>query len=276
MKLLPLLACLVLLAGCLGYPPGAIRPGDDAVVRYTATDPLSGQVLVPSDPATSTAGKASGLGPDIDRALVGHLANDTFSLDATAPARYTGSQAVSADLGRSPLQSQVPVAAFQAQLGPPHVGQEFRASALYNATVVDASGGNVTYRLKVADGQEIPVPSLGLKVVHRIDGTQLVRSLAPLPGTTFGVEPSATGQTPLGLPPGSYRSRSLEDGRLTFDYSPVLPAFFGRTLHFDVTVLAVHPNVAPPAPSGEYGHRASPQLLGDPAAAPLNITVGQH
>ncbi|HUR64024.1 MAG TPA: hypothetical protein VM241_06040 [Candidatus Thermoplasmatota archaeon] len=267
MKLLPVLACLVLLAGCLGYPAGSVRPGDAVTLTYTATDPATGQPLLPPGSTTAIAGQPSGLGPDVDRALVGRHANETFTVDAKAAASYTGTQTVPTDLGRSPIESKVARRAFEAQLGVPTVGQEFRASALYNATVVSFDGGNVTYRLKVAEGQEIPVPALGLKVVHHIEGADLVRSLAPIPGTTFGIDPAANGQTPLGLPPGSYRTQGLAGDQLVFDYSPVPAGLFGKAIHYEVKVVAVQTGSRGSAPSGEYGHRASPQLNGDPSAA---------
>jgi hypothetical protein len=162
------------------------------------------------------------------------------------------------------MQSSVPRSAFEGQLGPPVMGKAFRASALYNATVVGFDAGNVTYRLDVRDGQEIPIPTLGLKVVHHVQGDTLMRSLAPLPGATFPIDPSPTGQTPLGLPAGNYRTRGLEGDRLVFDYSPLLSEFFGKAVRFTVTVDEVHAGVPKVVP-GEYGLRSSPQLLGDPS-----------
>lgn len=267
MRLLAALAVLLLLSGCLGYPPGSARPGDAVDLRFTATDAATGQVLVDQAQTSVVAGQPSLLGPGVDRAVVGRQANDTFVVESSVPGAYGGTQSVPADLGSAPLESRVARALFEASLGPPSVGQVFRASALYNATVVSVEGANVTYRLAVADGEEIPIPDLGLKLVHRIEGTQLVRSLAPLAGATFSIEPGPGGQTPLGLPPGSYRTRGLEGDRLVFDHSPVSPAFFGKTVRFGVTVIAVHARGPPSAPTGEYGHRSSPQVLGDPSSA---------
>ncbi|MEA3204310.1 MAG: hypothetical protein QOI63_1990 [Thermoplasmata archaeon] len=264
---LPALAALLLLAGCLGYPPGSVRPGDSVLLRYSATDPATGAPVVAGTTVTAVAGQPSGLGADVDRALLGRHVNETFTVESRNPAGYTDTQSVSSELGRSPLENQVPTTAFEAQLGPARVGQVFRASALYNATVVAIAGGNVTYRLAVSEGQEIPIPSLGLKVVHHIEGSDLVRTLGPLPGATFSVEPTASGQTPLGLPAGSYRTRGLEGGKLVFDYSPVGADLFGKTLRFEVQVTAVRPGTAPTAPTGEYGHRMSPQVLGDASLA---------
>jgi FKBP-type peptidyl-prolyl cis-trans isomerase 2 len=273
MNLVPALACLLLLSGCLGYPPGSVRPGDLVALHYTATD-AAGEVLAEEATATATVGQPSLLGPAVDRALAGHKANDTFTVDSNEPAAYGGTQAVPAELGTSPMESVVPRSAFQAQLGPPVLGREFRASALYNATVVAFDGGNVTYRLKVGEGQEIPVPALGLKVVHHIAGDDLVRRLAPLPGATFGIDPSPTGQTPLGLPPGSYRTRAVQGDELVFDYSPVAHMLFGKPIHFDIKIVAVRPGAAVTGPPGEYGHRSSPQLLGD-ASGLLNATFAR-
>lgn len=266
MKLVPLLACLALLAGCLGYPPGSVHPGDTVTLRYTATDAATGAVL-DEDVAAAVAGRPSGLGPDVDRALLGRRANETFTVEARAATGYTGRQAAPTDLGSSPLQNSVPRAAFEGQLGPATVGQSFRASSLYNATVVALDAENVTYRLDVHEGQEIPIPTLGLKVVHHITGDTLVRSLGAIPGATFGISPSPNGQTPLGLPPGSYRTRGVEGGELVFDHSPVAPALFGKTVRYEVTVEAIEPGAALQGPTGEYGHRSSPQVLGDPSVA---------
>ncbi|HEX2065236.1 MAG TPA: hypothetical protein VHI93_00335 [Candidatus Thermoplasmatota archaeon] len=266
-RVLLALASLLLLPGCLGYPPGSARPGDAVDLIYTATDATTGQVVVEQGQASVVAGQPSMLGPGVDRALVGRAANDTFVVESSLPDTYSGTQSVPAGLGRASMESRVARALFEASLGPPSIGQEFRASALYNATVVALEGANVTYRLAVTDGQEIPIPDLGLKLVHRIEGDDLVRSLAPLPGATFSIEPGPGGQTPLGLPPGSYRTRGLEGDSLVFDHSAVAPAFFGKAVRFGVTVVAVHPRGPPPAPTGEYGHRSSPQVLGDPAGA---------
>jgi hypothetical protein len=266
LRLLPALAGLLLLAGCLGYPPGTVRPGDAVLLHYTATDP-AGAMLADGATATAVAGHPSGLGAAVDRALLGRRVNDTFQVDATGPAVYTGTQSAPTALGRSPMENKVPRTAFEAQLGPAQLGQVFRAGQLYNATVVGLDAGNVTYRLLVTDGQEIPIPQLGLKIVHHIEGTDLVRTLGPLPGVAFGIAPTANGQTPLGLPAGSYRTRGVAGDKLMFDYSPVGPAFFGKTVHFQVEVTAIRPGTTPTAPSGEYGHRVSPQVLGDPNLA---------
>ncbi|MCA1811456.1 MAG: hypothetical protein LC623_05535 [Halobacteriales archaeon] len=267
MKTLPALACLLLLAGCIGYPPGAVRPGDEVTLRYTATDPATGAVLEKDATLVAVAGRASGLGPDVDRALLGHKVNETFAVDATSAVGYTGRQEVPRDLGSSEMENRVPRSAFEAQLGPAKVGQSFRASSLYNATVVAVDDGNVTYRLDVQDGEEIPIPSLGLKVVHYVNGTTLVRTLGPLPGATFGLAPTPSGQTPLGLPAGSYRTRGVEGDNLVYDYSPMAPALFGKALHIEAKVTAVQPGERPAAPTGEYGHRSSPQVRGDPSIA---------
>src|SRR5688572_7857169 len=83
--LLSLLAAALLLSalasGCFGVPPGAADNGDSVRIRYTAYDLETGQVLRQNQTAVFAVGSGdSGLGSQVERAIRGHKANDTFTV----------------------------------------------------------------------------------------------------------------------------------------------------------------------------------------------------
>ena len=278
-RLLPVLAAALLLAGCFGFPPGTIRPGDSVTLKYTATDLATGQVLAQDATATFVAGSgASGLGHDLERAVIGHKANDTFTLDSRGDTGRAFDQTVEVSQlfdSRAVVQ-HYDTANFTKALGTPRVGMNFTAYG-YNATLTDVNPSQVTFRLAARDGLRQEFPDFGLTMVYSTQGGNLVKVLEPTPGKVFTI--GFAGQialrainadgTTAPLPAGTYKVLPATGGNLRFSHSAgTAAALLGRDVAFTATIVSVAPGTQAPLPvTGEYGHRSSPQLQGDPRTA---------
>jgi hypothetical protein len=112
------------------------------------------------------------------------------------------------------------------------------------------------------DGTRVPFPQYGVDVVYGTQGTERVRLLEPRTGSVFTIQ--TQDQNGPDLAPGTYKVLGLSGGKVRFATSPGTDAaLVGRDLHFVVTLLDVQPGQPPAIPSGQYGVRASPQVLGD-------------
>jgi hypothetical protein len=261
MKAILVLLLLMPLAGCIGYPPDAARFGDRASISYDAYDLATGQVVLRNATAQLVVGSPSAVGLDVSRALIGNRVGDTLRVESrNDPGRLlTQTRYSPSELDRFPAQQSVPRTSFEFTLGPAEVGQEypFRAARL---TVTQLNETHVTIRYLDAD---TPVPEFGLRQVFTVSGDQVTVRIEPM-------ENAATFQGPIeGLLPdaGTYRARGMDGDRVVYDFNPVAHKdLVGKDLVFQVTVLSVtRGNAVPQAPEGEYGHRASPQLLRDPS-----------
>ncbi|HUR62763.1 MAG TPA: hypothetical protein VM286_10445 [Candidatus Thermoplasmatota archaeon] len=293
---LALALVLLPLAGCLGYPPGTIRPGDTVTVTYTATDLATGKVLARDQTATFVAGSgASGLGRDLERAVLGHRTNDTLSLESRGDAGRGFNQVVEAQQvfdSRDIVQTYNTSAFEDALKEKATVGMAFSAFG-YNATVTDVTPALVTFRLTPRDGARQGFPEYGLTMVDSTQGGKVVRTLEPTPGVVFTV--GYAGQIALQalqadgtsepFPAGTYKVLPAAGGHLRFSYSAgTATALLEKDVRFEAKIVAVEPGVrtAPVVegcrdPAGTstanaklprcYGARNSPQLDSDPAKA---------
>ncbi len=280
MKALPLLVLAALasatLAGCFGYPPGSARPGDTVTVRYTALDPATGAVVKDTQMVSFAVGSgSSGLGADVERAVVGLLPNATTVVASPASARaYTAVREAPQEFQRNAQVQTYNTTAFTQQVGTPVVGMTFPAFG-YNATMLLVTPQEVTFRLDAKDGARQDFPQYGLSVVYRSEGDQLLKVLEPMPGSTFSLFyenqialqcflPDGT----LGAcPVGSYEVLPAQGGHLRFGFFPGTDrTLLAKSLTFQLTLVSVKAGAPPASPAGAYGVRASPQVLGDPSA----------
>lgn len=271
LALLAAAALALLVSGCFGVPPGAADTGDSVSIRYTAYDLDSGAVLRENRTKDFDVGSgASGLGEQLERAVRGHKANDTFTVTVRDdPAlEYKGVVEVNRSLAPIPIIQSAPRADFEQYVGPASVGQVFPAYGIYDGVVTEVGNGTVTFRIQAEDGQEDPVPSVGATLVTHVGATHLERTLDPNVGTTFAISPPSPFQpsTPLGLEPGSYKVLGATETKLQYGYSAGEPDLVGRDLRIVVTVLDVQENAAPVPTSGNFGVRDSPQVNGDPSS----------
>lgn len=271
---LPLLAAATLFAllpGCFGMPPGAADTGDAVTILYTAYDLETGAVLRENRTADFAVGSgASGLGSQVEGAVRGHKANDTFTVTVRDdPALdYSGTVEVNRTLAPIPIAQTAPRADFEQYVGPAAVDQTFPAYGIYEGVVTAVTNDTVRFRIQATDGQEDPVPSIGAVLVTTVGESQLQRELRPDVGATFAIAPPTPFQpsTPLGLEPGSYKVLGATETKLQFARAMGEPDLVGRDLRVEVLVLAVDSEAAAVPTSGNYGARSSPQVNGDPAA----------
>ena len=263
------LACLAFgaLAGCIGYAPDAVHPGDRVEVRYDAYDLATGEALAVANTTILSLGTESPLGYDVERALVGHRVNETVTVESRGDAGRTMSQVVMApaELGRFPLpQQQVgTVAAYKRAVGQdPVTGDTFQFDQQGStATVLSVSGGNFTFRTTPPEDQ--PHPDFGLLVHFARDGDEGVATLVPM-----DQRPAFTLQTPSGpfAAAGTYQVTGASGGNVTFAYSPLTNGkLLGRDLRLVVTVLSPPEHAPASHPTGNYGARQG-QYLGPQAA----------
>jgi FKBP-type peptidyl-prolyl cis-trans isomerase 2 len=263
-------AAVVLLSGCFGMPPGAADTGDAVTIRYTAYDLETGDLLRENRTVAFAVGSGtSGLGDAVERAVRGHLANDTFTVTVRDdPALDYGELVeVNRTLAPIPVVQSAPRRDFEQFVGPAAVEQTFPAYGIYDGLVTEVTNDTVHFRIVATDGQEDPVPSVGAVLVTHVGETELVRELRAIDGATFSVAPPTQAQpnTPLGLAPGSYKVLGMTDSKLQYGHAQSAPDLAGRDLRVVVTVLEVTPAAADPVPtSGNFGVRSSPQVNGDP------------
>ncbi len=268
-------------SGCFGVPPGAADTGDSVTILYTAYDLDSGSVLRENRTADFAVGSGtSGLGEQLERAMRGHKANDTFTVTVRDdPALdYSGVVEVNRSLAPIPIIQSAPRADFEQYVGPATVDQVFPAYGIYDGIVTEVGNDTVTFRIQAEDGQQDPVPSVGATLVTHVGETQLLRTLDPNVGTTFAISPPSQFQptTPLGLEPGSYKVLGATETKLQYSHSTGAPDLVGRDLRVQVTVLEVQENAAPVPTSGNFGVRSSPQVNGDPSSVlgqPLPVSA---
>jgi FKBP-type peptidyl-prolyl cis-trans isomerase 2 len=268
---LPALGLVALLvAGCMGTPPGSARPGDSVTIEYSAFDLESGDALRENRTVTFTVGEGeSGLGSTVEGSLRGHRANETYTVEVRADPSLDYSERVEVNRSLSPIPTHqtAPRADFAQYVGEPTVGQTFDAYGIYTGKVTNVTNDTVSFQVIAEDGQEDPVPSVGATLVTHVTETALLRRLDPVDGATFTIQPPSPFQptTPLGLQAGSYRVAGSTDGKLLYDRSASAQTdLVGRELRVVVHVLEVTPAQAPVPTVGNYGARDSPQVNGDP------------
>lgn len=270
---IPVLAAALsalLASGCFGVPPGAADTGDAVTIRYTAYDLESGEVLRENQTVQFAVGAGtSGLGQQLERALRGHRANDTFTVTVRDdPALdYTAVVEVNRSLASIPIEQSAPRSDFEQYVGPASVGQTFPAYGIYEGNVTEVSNDTVSFRIVAEDGQEDPVPSVGAILVTHVGEAELSRELKPDVGATFAIAPPSPFQpsTPLGLEPGSYRVTGATATKLQYARALGAADIVGRDLRVEVTVLDVQEAEAPMPTGGNYGVRPSGQANGDPS-----------
>jgi len=266
----PLLALTLALvmaasAGCFGYPPGSVRPGDHLTVTVTATPLAGGAPLVTSEAweIGDVGSGSSGLGADVEQALVGHRVNETVTLDSPATARsgYSGTQHLHvAETPPNPIVDTAPQGALVQYLGHAvQVGGRFELGPGLNATVTAIANGTVTYRADLTDGFVMPIERFGLEQIFHIHGGNFTVTFEPLVGHEFVLADSG-GSTPLGTPPGYYRTSGKVGDNITYDFEPASP-LHGQAVHVTVKINSIEAASPRKAPAdGQYGLRRSPQL----------------
>lgn len=271
------IALLLPLSGCFGYPPGTVRTGDTVTITYTATDLATGQILAKDATATFVAGSgASGLGHDLERAIVGHRANETFQLESRQDTGRDFSQVLEAaqEFDSRAIVQTYNTTAFEKAVTTAKVGLEFNAFG-YNATVTAVDPQLVTFNLVPRDGLRQPFPEYGLTMVYSTQDGKLVKTLEATPGVVFtigfagqialqAIHPDGTTEP---FPVGTYKVLPAQGGHLRFSYSAgTATALLGKDVKFDATIVSVEPGAhAAPVVQGGYGARNSPQLQSDPA-----------
>lgn len=277
-KLVPALVAVLavaVLAGCTGLPAGSADRGDTVTVRYTAHDAETGAVLGQPTTLTFDIGSgASGFGTTFEIAARGHFTGDNFTVELRDdPAlSYSGTAEVDASLPAIPMQQTAPRADFdQTPFGPATLGKTFAAYGIYTGTVTAANETEVAFNVTAMAGQEDPVPVVGAVLVTTSNGTHLLRTLRPVPGATFVIQPPSpfNPSTPLGLAAGSYRVIGLQGEKLLYEHSAsTASALIGKDVRFMVSLLRIVAGSHGVEPvDGNYGVRSSPQVNGDPASA---------
>lgn len=283
-RLLVLLLITATLAasGCTGIPEGTAADGVAVSIDWIARDPDTGDVLAQGEGLRFTVGSGnSGLGTDLETSLVGRAANQTYTFVSRDDASRAYSEEVSTPqlLGKDDAEGVIPVSAFQQQFGrDPTLNETFEFNPFYDAKVVALDGENFTYRFHI-DGEEQsdPVPFVGAFLVSRIIDEELVRTLEPDVGALFTIQPSTqSNPSPLGLPPGAFRTLEARDGNVIYGRAAVSdPALADRALEFEVIVneVAGVSAVGTELTQGQYGVRSnSPYVNGDPST----VTPGLH
>lgn len=267
-------------AGCFGDAPGSAHAGDVVVVRYTAWDLETGQLLGEANtttPAFALGSGESGLGLDVERALVGHRQNDTVEVRSSeAAARsYTQTLVLPPWFGEPPANHTVSISALHQDdilLAIP-VGGSAAVAAGLNATVIARDATTLVWQWDVREGQHFRVPDVeGVDYVFHPRGDRLNITLEGRSGAEFfipaqpGLPDAAVQTTVRGVGAGHYRVLASSDGMLRFSYAPDTP-LFQKAIRVQATLVQVHTPSGVPAPvGGNYGAHGSPQLVGDPAA----------
>lgn len=267
----------LLLSGCFGVAPGAAGPGDTVTIQYDAAEIGNATLLRENRTATFVVGSGtSGLGLGLERALRGHLPNETFqvAIRGDSSLRFLGVVEVDRALPAIQVHQEAPRSDFESYVGPATIGQDFPAYGIYTGIVTALNDTTVQFDVHATDGQRAPVPSVGCTLVTVAAGDELHRSLEPNVGAIFAVaEPSPFApRTPLGLQPGTYKVLGATDGKIR--YSHALSTEFdlvGKDLAFTVTVVKVldGDQVVAPVKSKEgtnYAVRSSPEVNGDPSS----------
>jgi len=257
-----LLLAIPLLAGCIGYPPDAARPGDLVEVRYAAYDLQSGQAVATNATATIAVGGASTLGRHVASALVGKTPGETFQVESrNDPGRsLSGQIQARSELARVSMHEEVSASSFRSVIGGPELGMEFDyPGGPLRGRVTNFNATVVGFDLLLPADPTVEHAQWGIQEVYSQEGDEVVIRVEPL-------QPAVVFKGPLGefLPqPGTYRVRGMQGGNVTFDYSPLQDtALLERDLRFEVTIVRVrHGDPVAPVP-GEYGHRVSPHLGG--------------
>lgn len=271
---------LALLSGCFGLPEGAADTGDLVTIRYTATDLDSGATLRSNRSVSFDVGSgASGLGLQVERAVRGHQAGDTFTVTVRDDPSLDFTQVVEVNrsLAPIPIHQEAPREDFVSFVGEPTIGLAFPAYGIYQGVVTGASNETVEFRVEAEDGQRDPVPSVGAVLVTTVGTATLERTLEPVANATFTIAPPSPFQpnTPLGLEPGAYKvlGASADKLRLARSSSPEAD-LVGKDLRVTVTLVAVTPAGDAVPADGNFGSRRSPVLNGDPESA-LAGTAGE-
>lgn len=260
-----------LLAGCMGLPPGAADHGDSVTIAYTAYDLDSGAALRANRTVTFTVGDGdSGLGSRVESAVRGHRANDTFEVAVRddPSLAYSEPVAVNRTLSPIPAHQSAARADFAQYVGEPTVGMTFDAYGIYTGQVTNVTDNAVSFRVLAEDGQQNAVPSVGATLVTRVTDTALLRTLDPVEGATFTVQPPSPFQptTPLGLQAGSYKVVGATDTQILYVRSTSgLTDLVGHDLRVVVHVLEVTHAEAPVPTGGNFGARGHSQASGDPS-----------
>lgn len=267
------LVAVPVLSGCFGLPEGAADTGDLVTIRYTAEDLGSGETLRANRSVSFDVGSgASGLGLQLERAVRGRAAGDTFEVTVRDDPSldFTETVEVNRSLAPIPIVQTAPREDFVSFVGEPVEGLTFPAYGIYQGIVVSATNDTVEFRVEAEDGQRDQVPSVGAVLVTRVGSGTLQRTLEPVENATFTVAPPSPFQpnTPLGLEPGAYRVLGATEDKLRFARSGSAEAdLIGKDLRITVTVVAVTPADEPVPTGGNYGARRSPMLGGDPESA---------
>ncbi len=271
------------LSGCLGLPEGSADSGYEVALQFRAFDADSGETLVSSATGFVIGSGDSGLGPQFERNIIGHKVNETFTfvINNEGPTRYPGEASVPRALSDVPLVQQTSHSTFISFVGlQPDVGlvfplaQDEHGNVLLEGRVL-ANDTQVSFRVLVEDGQEIPAPEIGAKVRYGVIGDNATRSLVSDVGAVFGIAVPAPGRpTLLGLQPGAYRSTGMSDTDLLFEFNSNYhyPQLLGRNVRYEVTLLGVAAGDEELDPDRRITERTSPVLRGTPDDVRKSVT----
>jgi hypothetical protein len=266
-RLLLTLAVLALFAGagCTGPGVGP-QPGDTVDLSYAIAD-SNGTVLRSVVTTSFVYGtEHSGLGTPVDDALRGHRTNETVTI--TLPA-YGERVEIARALAPIEGNQSASRADFTTYVGEPTLGKTFQAYGIYTGVVSGFDNDTVFFHVVAQDGLETPVPTVGATLVTHVVRGNLTRTLDPVVGATFAIQPPSpfNPSTPLGLPAGSYKVLGATDASLQYgrSISPD-PDLTGKDLTVQVTITRIGHAVAPIPTSGNFGVRSSPQVKGDPSS----------
>ncbi len=252
MKTLPLdLAALVAvsLSGCFGGSPHA-----SVLLSCNATGPDGAAVPLPAQFGVDLA-------TPWGRTFANKVVNTTIASPAVVDGHsYCAIIETPQEFQRVAATQTYDTAQFTELVGMPIVGMRFSAFS-YNATMVAVDAKLVTFELAARDGQRSEFPQYGLALTHRSESGDRVQVLEPIVGATFRIlQPN---QIALPLPVGSFRALPAANGHLRYGYVASTDiSLLNKPLDVAVTILAIQRD-ALPAPSGLYGARVSPQVLGD-------------
>jgi len=267
-----LAAAVALAAGCLGVPPGSADTGDSVTIQYSARDLANGNLLRDNRTATFTVGAGdSGLGLAVEKAMRGHRQGDVFTVTVQHDPSldYSAAASVNRTLAPIPTNQTAPRSDFTNYVGEPTIGKTFPAYGVYTGVVTQADNDTVWFEVQATDGQQDPVASIGAVLVTHVMPGMLMRSLDPVNGSTFAIQPPSPFQptTPLGLQPGSYRVVGATADKILYARSASTESdLIGKSLRVDVTVVQVTTVESPVPTGGNFGVRSSPQVHGDPSS----------
>jgi hypothetical protein len=273
--LVPIAVAALLASGCLGYPPGSARPGDTVTIEYTARDPGTGEAIALNRTALFALGSGgSGLGADVEQALVGMRVNETRTVHSPAASRsFDQRRHLNDTVAHGPAVTTVRTATLRQAFGNVSAGYAFAYNQYFNATVESVGDTDTSVRLAPTAGVE-EVPDLGVKVRGvALSAEQVALALEPMVGTVFRL-PMAIEE--LGLPAGSYKVLGAEEGRIVYAYSPAALDLVDRDLDVTARLVSIAPGEAPDH-GGNYGIRRAPGGIASPQAQPQLADDGhQH